>query len=174
MHLAVKRLLAFLIDYALVVMYAILLLGVTMLVLQGNAPKTPSPIQGQLIGFATLTLPVFLYFFLSEQGKHKGTLGKRWLKIYVVTTSSDSNFKPVFLRNLLKFLPWELAHTGVHWMVYYTELGTTPPLWVWVVLIVPQVVVVSYSISLLMYKGVGSFYDQLAGTSVSAQRLFKR
>jgi len=68
--------------------------------------------------------------------------------------------------NILKFLPWEIAHIGVHWIVYYSNTGTDIPIWVYALLILPQIVVFGYFISLIIYKGEYSFYDKIANTKV--------
>ena len=54
-----RRLLAFSIDYLVIAVYGLLLFGIATLVGVGKH----SPFIGQLVGFITLTLPIFLYFF---------------------------------------------------------------------------------------------------------------
>lgn len=153
------RFLAFGLDYVVIAAYATVLFGLTTFIKIGEL----SPPAGQLVGFMTLTLPVFLYFYLMEISKRAATIGKRVMNISVQTNSENSNQK-VFIRNILKFLPWEMAHVGVHWMVYYSVLDQSPPVWVWAALILPQVIVLGYVISIVLYKGESSFYDKLAHT----------
>ncbi len=159
-----RRSLAFLIDYLIMLVYIALLLGATLSLVHflNYTPSSLQPLKGQLIGFFTLTLPVFFYFFLSESGTKKGSLGKQKMGIQV-----NGDAVNLLVRNVLKFLPWEVAHTGVHWMVFYQLQEIEPPTWVWVLLILPQVVAFTYFISLLISGGKGILYDQLAGTSVS-------
>lgn len=71
--LLIKRGVAFGIDYLIIVIYAVLLFGITTMI----NPENVNPIKGQFIGFITLTLPVFLYFYLTEKSIYKGTIGKR-------------------------------------------------------------------------------------------------
>ena len=159
--LLIKRVIAFGIDYLIIVFYAMLLFGITTLVNPGNI----NPILGQFVGFFTLTLPVFLYFYLTERSIYKGTIGKRVMGISVIINQQGSS-RNILIRNILKFLPWEIAHIGVHWVVYYSKMEIAPPNWVWVVLILPQIITFGYLISLVIYKGEYSFYDKIANTKV--------
>lgn len=158
-----KRIAAFFIDYCLIAAYASFLFFVSGYLL-GTSAIISGPVQGELLGFVTLTLPVFLYFFLSENGKSRATIGKRLLRLSVVAPPGKTF--SVLKRNLLKFLPWEVAHVGVHWVVHYSSKGLDTPLWVWVVLIVPQLVVAFYVLTIVLTRGQGSFYDKAAGTMV--------
>jgi len=77
----IKRLAAFLVDYLVIAGYAgILFLIATLL-------KMPElgPVSGQVTGFVTLTIPVFLYFFLAERGAKSATFGKRIFKLEVIS-----------------------------------------------------------------------------------------
>ncbi|MDZ7755982.1 RDD family protein [Rhodohalobacter sp.] len=155
------RILAFGVDYLIIAVYAVALFGATTFLDVGKL----SPAAGQLVGFLTLTLPVFLYFYLMENSSRAATVGKRVMNISVHTDSEKSSQK-VFIRNILKFLPWEVAHVGVHWVIYYSALDQSPPAWVWIALILPQVIVLGYLVSIVLSKGESSFYDKLASTRI--------
>jgi uncharacterized RDD family membrane protein YckC len=165
-NIILKRVAAFFIDYCVIAMYASGLFIVTMLVIKVlHADLTHvSPWRGQVAGFLTLTLPVFLYFFLYEKGEQKSTPGKRIMQLQVVANGTNTA-SAIFKRNVIKFLPWEIAHTGVHWIVFYNNHDQSPPTWVYVLLIAPQVLVVIYFISIVV-TGNKSIYDRIAGTSV--------
>ena len=154
-----KRFLAFLIDYFILVIYGTLLFGLSTFLLESDLHF--GPLKGQLIGLITMTIPVFLYFYLLESGKSHATVGKRLLKLRVV--GENANY---FKRNLLKFIPWEIAHTGVHWVVYYSDNSMNVPAWNWIFLVLPQIIVFGYMISILAFKGKSSIYDKMAKTSV--------
>lgn len=166
-----KRFLAFAIDYLTIVIYALLLFGIATFIQNQFNINTErlSPITGQIIGLITLTIPIFLYFYCSEKSLHEGTLGKRWMHIAVTNNQPDRN-KNILIRNILKFLPWEIAHFGVHWLLYYSSLEINPPIWVWIALITPQVIVIGYFISIILFKGESSFYDNVAHTKVMINR----
>jgi len=168
--LLTRRLIAFSIDYILILFYAGILFLSSLLLqyLSAKQLSAPGPVKGQLIGFFLLTLPVFLYFLLSEKSKKKGTIGKRISNILVKTVDDKPTAtQQLFVRNFLKFLPWEIAHTGVHWVLFYSRNNEQTPLWVYILLIVPQLAIVFYIITIIRSKGNGSFYDKIAGTKIS-------
>ena len=79
MHLFFRRFTSFLIVYVLILSYAAVVFAIT--VWKGVRPL--SPVEGQLLGFLTLVLPVFLYFCLTEEGIWNATFGKSIMKISV-------------------------------------------------------------------------------------------
>ena len=169
MNLLKKRILAFLIDYTLIILYALILSVLSMLgfMIFGTEPVVLNQVKGQVIGFLTLTLPVFLYFYLTERATGNATVGKRKMGLHVkIDKNKFSN--PVFMRTVFKLIPWEIAHTGVHWIVYYSRQDVAP-LWVLIILIVPQLIVIAYIISIFISKGKSSIYDIAAGTKVEKE-----
>ena len=70
--------------------------------------------RAQAIGFALVTLPVGLYFALSEASARRATWGKRRLGL---TVSGPGGGRLRLGRSLVrtgaKFVPWELAHAAV-------------------------------------------------------------
>ena len=158
----INRILAWTVDFGIIVLYAILLFAVTSLFFDVRQASL-NPYFGQLIGFLTLTLPVITYSYLTEKGNWKATIGKRVLNLIVLTPENKTN-KSILIRNLLKYLPWELAHTGVHWIIYFESVGRETPIWTWIILIVPQVLVFVYFISIILSKGQSSVYDRISGT----------
>lgn len=157
MPLVVRRLLAFIIDYFIILAYAALLFGATLLIAE---PEPLHPVKAQLLGFLTLTIPVFLYSFLLEKSTKRATIGKRIMKLSVQYN------KPIDIaqRNFLKYLPWEIAHTGVHWFMFYNFSETEIPLWTWIVTYAAQLLALIYFVSLFRAKGTKTIYDFLAGT----------
>lgn len=165
----VHRVFAWIIDCGVIAAYAIILFLATdlFLTVSGRIP-TANPYGGQLISFFTLTLPVLTYSYLSEKSSWKGTVGKRSLKLAVLT-DQDKSARNILTRNVLKYLPWELAHTGIHWSVYYDRNGIETPLWTWVTLILPQALVFGYFASALVSKGESSIYDKISNTKIVAK-----
>jgi uncharacterized RDD family membrane protein YckC len=167
--IVLKRGLAFFIDWFIILIYAGLLFGIVTF-FQNNSGQQfiqSSPIKGQLIGFLILTIPVLIYFVLHEYSAKQATTGKRILGLKVVNIQNEkASFKEVLLRNVLKFAPWEIAHVGVHWIVFYTNQNMDPPHWVMVVLIVPQVMVLIYFVSIFLNKENRTLYELISGTKV--------
>jgi len=170
-NLITKRFLAYGIDYLLIVAYIIVLAGTSVFIvgverielLMGG--KEFSPVKAQLFGFITLTLPVFLYFYFTEKSKRKATVGKRLMKLSVSNQLQNNNQK-ILTRNVLKFLPWEIAHTGVHWASYYSMENLEPPVWVWLLHLLPIFIVIAYVVSVIFYRGESSLYDKVANTKI--------
>ncbi|TAF65017.1 MAG: hypothetical protein EAZ55_10205 [Cytophagales bacterium] len=158
----IRRILAWTIDFGIIVLYAMLLFTVTNLFFEVRQDDI-NPYLGQLIGFLTLTLPVITYSYLTERSKWKATIGKRLFNL-IVDKNELKTTKSVLLRNVLKYLPWELAHTGVHWIIYYESVGREIPIWTWAILIIPQLIAFLYFVSIISSKGQSSIYDRISGT----------
>lgn len=162
MHLIIKRFLAFMIDWLIIVLYACTLFGI-MIVLasQGLVMLGPMyPLKGQLVAFLTLTLPVVLYYVIMECSTRHASIGKRIMKIRVSGSTGS-----IVLRNVIKFLPWEFAHAGILWVNYIGHVET--PLWIWALLILPQLAVAAYLVSIILTRGERSVYDIISGAHVS-------
>lgn len=104
---------------------------------------------------------------MMEKGKWKGTVGKRLMKIQVSTDDRYAT-KNICIRNMIKFLPWEIAHTGVHWIFHDTSQTDDIPYWMIMVLIMPQAMVLWYVLSIVLSKGKSGVYDRLAKTYITA------
>ncbi|MCF8261936.1 MAG: RDD family protein [Melioribacteraceae bacterium] len=161
------RLLAFGIDYLLLIIYASILYFATTGIFDVDVNNTvgSSPFMAQFIGFVTLTLPVFLYFYLQENSAKKSTIGKKIMGLRVEARTLNKS-RSILMRNILKFLPWEAAHFGVHQMFYFSSINEPEPLWVWVFLILPQLIVLMYFSTIIISKGRAGFYDVFAGTKI--------
>ena len=126
-----------------------------------------NPVNGEIIGFATLTLPVILYFTLSENGKYLGTIGKRKIGLQIVNKSlTKASIKQLLLRNCLKFLPWELAHFFIYRLFYFNSLSKTIPDWVLTGLIVSQGLALIYLLCIIFTKNNQSIYELISRTIV--------
>ena len=90
------------------------------------------------------------------------------MNIRVVTPNPMGN-KKIVLRNILKYFPWELAHAGVYWIIYFESLHLETPLWIWILLIAPQIVVGIYFVSIILSGGRASLYDTISGTSIQVK-----
>jgi uncharacterized RDD family membrane protein YckC len=106
-----KRLKELLIDYMVILLYLLLLFTLTMVFSALFINDTPDfkEIHLQIISFFTSVLPIVLIFSFLDYGK--GSLGKQktGLKVYYRIKSPWASI----LRNIIKFLPWQLAHIGV-------------------------------------------------------------
>ena len=164
MHLILKRFLAWMVDWSIVAVYGCAVFGIVTALssMEIITLRAVHPVKGQAIGFFTLTLPVILYCIFTEAGMKHATVGKRIMKIEIMGNPLTTG--EIVLRNVIKFLPWEVAHAGVLWINYIKTAET--PIWIWLLLIGPQVLVVIYAMSIVATKGSRSVYDMIAGTRV--------
>jgi len=116
-----KRLKAFMIDYLIILAYILVLAGVNYGIilsrgtLEEISPFFASPIVKDAIAFLTLILPVILYFTLQERSPKQATWGKRKAGIRVVNANGETlTGIQGFVRSLVKFLPWQIAHTSIY------------------------------------------------------------
>ncbi|KMJ57129.1 RDD family protein [Bacillus sp. LL01] len=118
-----KRLTELLVDYIVIVIYLLLLLlanlAISFLILDGIPAYTE--LQTQLIATLTSVIPIILLFSYLDYYK-KGSIGKRVAGLKV--TFTNDRFSSSLVRNVIKFLPWQLGHVGViHGM--YSEFDMT-------------------------------------------------
>lgn len=63
---------------------------------------------------STVSLPVWLYFVLSERSAYQATIGKRLLGLYVTDLDGHRiGFGRALLRTAVKMIPWELTHLSL-------------------------------------------------------------
>lgn len=162
-NLFFRRALAFMIDYVIIMLYALLLFLLSTLLKNFLSINLDlgGPLKNQLLSFLILTLPVFFYFYISEKKNGNSTFGKKVMRLKVVSEKGN-----ILLRNMIKFLPWEIAHIGVHHVVFYDQQQLETPIWIWACLIIPQIVVILFALSVFRSKGERSVYDTMAGTRI--------
>jgi uncharacterized RDD family membrane protein YckC len=115
-----RRVVAFGVDYAAIVLYLGLLTLVGVLgraagAVPGDVATPAGRVVAQLVVFVVLTVPVTVWFAGWEASSMGATPGKRLLGLRVLTTGGDRLGWPrSLLRTALKLtVPWELAHTAV-------------------------------------------------------------
>jgi uncharacterized RDD family membrane protein YckC len=119
---------------------------------------------------STTVLPVILYFALQEGGATQATWGKRRAGIRVtVVTNQLITYRQAFVRAIIKFAPWQLAHTSlIHmpgWPLAVETVGTVSM----VGLVVAQGLVLLYILGLLLSPTRRTPYDWGARTVVVAE-----
>jgi uncharacterized RDD family membrane protein YckC len=174
-RLLVRRLAAFLLDWLLILVYIAILIGIGLLIRQ--SPLAPGwgalfadANRAEATAFVLLVLPVIAYFALFESSARQATPGKHRLRLTVATLDGDRvGIGRAALRNLLKFIPWELAHASI-WRIPGLFSGRFPtaslPLGVQAGLILVYVIGGVYAISLLVTPRRQTIYDLLTGTVV--------
>jgi uncharacterized RDD family membrane protein YckC len=165
-----QRVKAFAFDYLIILGYLVV---ITLLFLIINRFSSgfqwlfASRIQAQVIGLLLLTLPVTLYFAISESSNRQATWGKQRMGLRVADDNGERiSFLRPFSRTLLKFVPWELSHTLVWNISFATDVSSTIVNYGFGLIYV----LIGLNIaSLVMKKKRQTLYDLIAKTYVVTQ-----
>jgi len=158
---------AFALDYIIILGY---LLGVVLLSLLVNTLFDTNQwlfgnrIRAQVVAFLLVTLPITLYFAISESSPQQATWGKQRLKLKV----ADHNRKRIHFwralgRTLLKFVPWEISHTLI-WQIYFSP--QTESVWISYGFVLVYLLIGLNLVSLVISKTRQTLYDFLTNTHV--------
>ena len=172
-----KRLIAFAFDYLIILAYIVALGGVNYgIILSGGmldrvSPLFASPVVQDVVAFLTLILPVVLYFALQEGSPRGATWGKRKAGIRVVSaTGAELTRRQALVRSLLKFLPWQIAHTSIYHVEGWPLAPEQPTPLVMVGFVLVYALVGIYVLSALISKRHRTPYDWVAGSVVIIDR----
>ena len=162
------RTLAFAFDYGLIFLYLVTLTVVGLIVNlvfpDIRSTLFADPLSAELTGIIVLTLPVTLYFALFESSAWQATWGKRHRGLKVTRSNGERLTRPRALaRNILKFVPWELAHACI-WQISFVGGESSPLISIGFVLV--WVLVGANIVSLWISPRRQTLYDRLAGTCV--------
>jgi uncharacterized RDD family membrane protein YckC len=165
-----RRIAAWMLDYVVILAYLIVLTAASLATQLSPAASVFSsamtkPITAELVGFMTLTGPVILYFAITEASTWQATLGKRALRIVVVGPGGTRlSFRRAIVREAVRFLPWELAHSLIWPLALPPHLEPLP------VTIggfaVVYLLLLVYLVSLFVGSEHRTVYDRLAGSRV--------
>ena len=157
-------------DYLVILAYLIVLTAASLATQLSPAASIFSralmrPITAELVGFLTLTGPVILYFAFTEASAWQATVGKRALRLVVVGPGGGRlSLGRAFVREVVRFLPWEMAHALI-WPLALPPHKEPLPVTlggfgaVYLLLIV-------YVVSLFVGSEHRTVYDRLAGSRV--------
>ena len=104
-------------DYLVVLLYLALLFGVTIVVYHlffEGIPKM-NETQSQLIALLTSVIPIIVIFAYLDCARD-GSIGKRKADLKVVY--KHKSFQASVIRNVIKFLPWQLGHMSTIHGIY--------------------------------------------------------
>ena len=166
------RLKAFLWDYLIIAGYIVLLAIISLLLLNGPFRQQAAgifnnPALYDLFAFLTLVFPVILYFTLQESSSSQATWGKRKIGIRVVKADNRRlSIGGAFLRSVIKYLPWQIAHTYLFQMRVWTGAPVVNSPWLSAGLVLAWVLAGSYLVTMLVTKTHQTPYDWLAGSYV--------
>lgn len=111
-----KRLIAVGIDYLVIIGFLVILFAlfsIFYLVFLDGVPEYSS-LESQLLATFTSVIPIiFIFTYLESSGK---SFGKNKAGLTIHFTRSKG--KSALIRNIIKFLPWQLGHMGTIHGVY--------------------------------------------------------
>ncbi len=162
------RSVAFGFDYVLIAAYLATLVAAGTLVNRLSQPLANAlfgnPVSGEASGFLLITVPVSLYFALSEASLRQATWGKRRMGLEVTDLEGRRlSAARSFGRTILKFVPWELAHACI-WQISFAD-DPRSPLYALGFAVVWLAVGANVA-SLLLSPARQTLYDRLARTLV--------
>ena len=110
---------AFMIDYMLIFAYLVVLFIASVSIFPTIQEFfKDSLVVAQFTGFLMVTLPVSLYFIISDSVIVGQSYGKRKMRIQVVHENGNAlSVIHMLFRTILKFLPWELSHYLVYRLI---------------------------------------------------------
>ena len=106
-------------EWVFISMYLIALLGATLLfynLVIGSIPAFTET-QSQCVAFFTSILPIICIFTFWECKTPYASLGKK--KIGLIVRYRNNPIRGSIIRNVLKFLPWQLGHISTIRGMYY-------------------------------------------------------
>ena len=106
-----KRMIEFLFDYLFILAYLLILFLGSMLIyiIFFNGIPEFTEIQSQCLVFLTSVLPIILLFTYLDY-KNNGSFGKAKAGLKLVY--QKKTVQASLIRNVIKFLPWQLGHMG--------------------------------------------------------------
>ncbi|MBD3375796.1 hypothetical protein GF406_12240 [candidate division KSB1 bacterium] len=126
----------------------------------GFQPTTYS--QVWIAAIMSFSIPAWSYFLYSDLSWKGMTIGKRLLKVKVISiNSNDLNFGRALQRTAIKLLPWEFAH-----IFGFALADTISQTAVTAGLIAANLLIIIYLVILVMNAGKKSLHDVFAKTKV--------
>ncbi|GGK62477.1 RDD family protein [Ornithinimicrobium pekingense] len=125
-----------------------------------GAPGPRRVLAADLAISLVTVVPYVLYLFVTESSPRSASLGKRWAGLVVAgATGGPARTGQVFARNVVKALPWQVAHLGVSRAVLEVQLP------IGMTLVVLSLVLAAACMVPSLVGGRG-LHDRVAGTRV--------
>jgi uncharacterized RDD family membrane protein YckC len=162
------RILAFVVNYLPIAAYLAALVAAGAWLGRSSQPLARvlfgGPVAGEATGFWLITLPVTLYFGLSEASCRQATWGKRRTGLMVTDlVGMRLSLLRSIGRTVLKFIPWELAHACI-WQISFAREKSSA---IYVAGFATVWLIIGANVvSLLVSPTRQTLYDRLAGTLV--------
>lgn len=113
-----KRAEELVLDYLVILLYLVLLCGVTLAIYAFFFHGIPemSETQAQMVALLTSVIPVVLIFSFLDYSRG-GSLGKRKAGLRLVFCK-EASMSSSLVRNCVKFLPWQIGHMSTIHGIY--------------------------------------------------------
>ena len=163
---------AFILDYVLILAYlgGLALAGLFLsLGPFGDAwaVLVSTPARRDILAFLTTVFPVTAYFVWSERSAAGATWGKRKLGLRVVDSQSGRiSSVQALIRSVVKFTPWQIAHTALLHIPGFPMDPQDPPTSSVLMLGIMWLLVTVYVIGLTQVGGRRTLYDRFSSTQV--------
>lgn len=109
----------------------------------------------------TVSIPVWVYFIISESSPRQSTIGKRFMHLKVTGHSNARiSKKKSFVRTLVKLLPWEITHIGLLPIYFSDDPQPTIGLYL------ANGLIIIYLVYFISQKGRTTIHDRASGTKV--------
>ncbi len=168
-----KRLQAFGFDYLIISGYAVILAIITFSLTTMSKSLglrvlwLNDPIRTDLLAFVLLVFPVILYFSLREGSPQGATWGKRRAGLRVINSDGGQLTRSqAIARSVLKFLPWQIAHTCIFHIEGWPSTPTDPSSLVITDFLVVWLMVAAYVGMWLVTRDHRTPYDWATGACV--------
>jgi len=162
-----QRLKAFAFDYLIISIYLVIVVILFLLLnslVNINQWLFAERATAQVSAFLIVTLPITLYFAISESSAMQATWGKQRLGLKVTDYNRNRiGFWRGFMRTLLKFIPWELSHTII-WKIYFSPENISA--WINYGFTLVYVLMGLNIASMVMTKSHQALYDLITRTYV--------
>lgn len=154
-------------DWVVVALWLAVLTVVGLLVGQRLAdaagPSSPGAVPllaADLAIMLATVVPYVVYLSVTESSPRRATLGKRWSGLVVADAEGGvARTGQIWLRNVVKALPWQLAHLGVSRAILEVQLPLATTL------TVVSLLLAGACMAPALVGGRG-LHDRLAGTRV--------
>lgn len=157
---------AFMIDYLFIFAYLITLVIISVFLFPSlQTLFNDSIVVAQITSFILVTLPVSLYFIITDSVLVGQSFGKKKIGIHVVNNHSNPpSIQQSILRTIIKFLPWELSHYLIYRIV---DIGEGEmPLYLYGIGGLIYVLMIVYILTAIFTKKRQSLYDMIVNTQV--------
>lgn len=126
-----------------------------------------SPMRMEILALCTTVGPMAAYFAISEASSRRATWGKRRMGLEVVAPDGDRlGARQAATRSVVKFLPWQMAHTAMLQMPGFPLDVVEPPLWTVGLLVLAWMLALAHVAGLFGWAGHRTLYDRMAGARV--------